>query len=199
MNNHKRSNREYYQGNKTAILAKRKEKYQNNLELEREKARVYARGYCLRHPELKEKRKLYTEYNRDKINEARRIWREKNKEAYTKYQREYYLTYRSKNKEKIENNRRAWRSKLRTEVLTYYGNNQLACVICGESRQPCLSIDHINNDGAKHRRTIKPNKKEYGGVEFYSWLKQNHFPMGYQTLCMNCQWVKKADYEGLLV
>ena len=28
---------------------------------------------------------------------------------------------------------------------------------------------------------------------FYLWLKRNNFPEGFQTLCMNCQWLKKEE------
>jgi len=61
----------------------------------------------------------------------------------------------------------------------------LACVRCGESRLACLSIDHANGGGVAHKKEINKN--------FYLWLIQNDFPDGYQTLCMNCQWVKKTE------
>jgi hypothetical protein len=35
-----------------------------------------------------------------------------------------------------------------------------------------------------------------GGCRFYLWLKTNKYPSGYQVLCMNCQFVKKAASEG---
>jgi len=54
------------------------------------------------------------------------------------------------------------RVQIKTEVLTHYGKGYLACVICGESRLACLSIDHINGGGR------------------------------YQTLCMNCQFLKSV-------
>ena len=79
-----------------------------------------------------------------------------------------------------------WREILRLEVLGHYGKGKVACVICGESRTACLSIDHINGRGAEHRRQIKVK-----GTTFYSWLRKREYPEGYQTLCMNCQWVKR--------
>lgn len=38
--------------------------------------------------------------------------------------------------------------KIKTDVLTYYGGGKLACGVCGENRIACLSIDHMNGDGA---------------------------------------------------
>jgi hypothetical protein len=44
-----------------------------------------------------------------------------------------------------------------------------------------LTVDHINNDGAEHRRKIGA-----GICSLYWWLKKNHFPDGFQILCYNC-------------
>lgn len=79
------------------------------------------------------------------------------------------------------------RVEIKTEVLTHYGKGRLACVMCGESRLACLSIDHIKGGGHKHRSKLG---KE--GYKFYTWLKKEDFPKGYQTLCMNCQFVKSV-------
>ena len=46
-----------------------------------------------------------------------------------------------------------------------------------------LSIDHINNDGAAHRRKL-------GSNYIYSWLIQTNFPEGFQVLCHNCNLAK---------
>lgn len=92
------------------------------------------------------------------------------------YNKEYHHTY----------HKRKWR-EIKTEVLTYYGKGTLACVICGESRLPCLSIDHIHGGGRAHRRELGCES----GIWFYQWLRRNDFPEGYQTLCMNCQFVKR--------
>ena len=81
---------------------------------------------------------------------------------------------------------------LKREVLTHYGGGKCACVRCGEARLACLSIDHINGGGTQHI-------KEIGiGSYFYKWLKNNDYPKGYQTLCMNDQWVKRVENnEGI--
>lgn len=81
--------------------------------------------------------------------------------------------------------------QLRLEVLTYYGGGTLACVECGENRLPCLSIDHINGGGHKHRRSLG-----ISGWMFYRWLRKQNYPLGYQTLCMNCQFIKEAEKRG---
>jgi hypothetical protein len=36
-----------------------------------------------------------------------------------------------------------------------------------------------------------------GGLEFYRWLIKNNYPEGYQTLCMNDQFIKKAENKEI--
>lgn len=73
------------------------------------------------------------------------------------------------------------RVKLRKEVLGKYGGS---CRCCGEVRQEFLQIDHVNNDGAAHRRQIGP--------DVYTWLKRSAWPTGFQVLCANCNWAKRG-------
>ena len=82
--------------------------------------------------------------------------------------------------------------KLKVEVLTYYGKDKCACVMCNESNLACLSIDHINGRGTRHRKGSLRTSHS-----FYLWLKKNDYPVGYQTLCMNCQFVKRFENNEL--
>ena len=79
-------------------------------------------------------------------------------------------------------------AKRKRDVLSHYSKGELKCAICGEIRIDCLSLDHINNDGQEHRKSI-------GRVNFYRFIRQQGYPKGYQVLCMNCQWVKKAEHQ----
>ena len=73
-------------------------------------------------------------------------------------------------------------------VLTVYGNGKLACVRCGFDDVRALSIDHINGGGSEDRR-----QKGLKSSGFYGWLQKHNYPDGFQTLCMNCQWVKRFE------
>ena len=73
----------------------------------------------------------------------------------------------------------------KVKVLTHYGNGKLSCVLCGFEDIRALSIDHINGGGAKHIKSLHKN--------FYDWLITMGYPDGFQTLCFNCQWIKKAQ------
>ena len=83
---------------------------------------------------------------------------------------------------------RAWRERLKRTVISHYSPN-LVCqwpgCECTDLR--ALSVDHIDGNGATHRREM--NLK--GGIVFYRYLVKANFPEGYQILCMNHQWVKK--------
>ena len=76
-----------------------------------------------------------------------------------------------------------------TKVLSYYGSK---CVECGESRLGCLELDHVNNDGAQHRRDINNDARYTTGTKLYQWLVDNDFKCNYelQILCANCHALK---------
>ena len=107
----------------------------------------------------------------------------------TQKQIEYQLKYFKTpgGKQALYRALKRWRFKLRVEVLTHYGNGKLACVKCGENNIFCLTLDHIEGGGSKHRKRIG------GAVKLYPLLKRQGYPEGYQTLCMNCQWKKKGS------
>jgi len=65
-------------------------------------------------------------------------------------------------------------------ILAHYGNS---CACCGEDEVAFLTTDHINNDGAAHRRSI--NRRP-----LYRWIVKNGFPEGFQILCWNCNCAK---------
>jgi len=141
------------------------------------------------------RKRLYGGYkSQEKQREAHRKWKRSNPDKVRQHNRKYY----EKHKEKLQRiegirtyNRLAERRKrmkeLRLRVITHYGNGECVCVQCGFSDIRALSIDHVNNDGAEKRKIIKDN--------IYTWLERNNYPEGYQTLCMNCQWIKKREYE----
>ena len=75
---------------------------------------------------------------------------------------------------------------LKKEVLQAYGGFRCSCPGgCTETHIRFLTIDHIHNDGAKHRREI-------GSVNIYTWLKNNNYPPGFRVLCMNCNWARRT-------
>ena len=78
-------------------------------------------------------------------------------------------------------------AKLKVEVLQNYSPD-LRCLKCGFTDIRALSIDHINGNGNKHRKSIGCY-----GSQFYTWLKNHNYPVGYQVLCMNCNFIKRFE------
>ncbi len=120
--------------------------------------------------------------------------------------KDYHHNYYLKNKERIITYIRNYREEhlgyqynrrreTKIKILTHYGNGKCACVQCGESRLPCLSLDHINNDGAKDRLNRIGEKNNYNTKLFLQLIKED-FPQGYQTLCMNCHFFKHYEKQG---
>ncbi|MDP9475410.1 MAG: hypothetical protein M3R38_06925, partial [Actinomycetota bacterium] len=75
-----------------------------------------------------------------------------------------------------EANRR-YRRKAKDALYEIYGGRVCAC--CGETEELFLSFDHINEDGARHRRSI--GKKSNGAgfsdlVSLHRSLRQQGFP-----------------------
>ena len=100
---------------------------------------------------------------------------------------EYVQKYRQTHRKELIARQQDYYQSLRIEVLTYYGGSKLACVKCGFSNPNALCIDHINNDGANHRRLLGIST----GYETILWLFREGFPEGFQTLCCNCNTIKK--------
>lgn len=152
---------------------------------------AYSREDRLKNPEAhKRKAKKWRQANPDKQRAANARWQASNPEKSKAIRK-------AANAKWLANNRLArnsWeaerRAKVRHEVFMAYGGFLCAC--CGETEPMFLTIDHINNDGANHRRELK-DKIGNGGASFFTWLKANKFPKGFQVLCRNCNWGKHAN------
>jgi hypothetical protein len=75
--------------------------------------------------------------------------------------------------------------EIKKEVIAYYGGK---CVCCGETELDFLALDHINNDGAEHKKKLKSEGKTYTG---FILAKQMGYPKTFQLLCFNCNWSKR--------
>lgn len=77
---------------------------------------------------------------------------------------------------------------VKMEVFTHYCDGKSPrCACCGEARLTFLTIDHIENDGAAHRRSGVAS-----GSSMWYWLRRNGYPSGFQVLCWNCQHGKEV-------
>jgi len=98
---------------------------------------------------------------------------------------------KSMSKNKYLNNIRISNQLLKKEVFTYYcgGIPHCMCQKCVVNDINMLTIGHIKNDGAEHRKKIR------GGIATYHWLKKNGYPKDYQVECFNCNSGKRKENE----
>lgn len=76
---------------------------------------------------------------------------------------------------------------IKMDCIHAYGSAECKC---GEKDADVLTLDHVNDDGAKHRLETKTR-----GNNFYFMLRRNGFPNDppLQVLCMNCNIRKRNE------
>jgi hypothetical protein len=179
--------RNRYAVNKDKLRMQMKERYAQNREQSLWKAKAY---YELNKEEIKARNKRYYEANKSLVLIRIEEWQNANPEKYKAAQNQWVNNNREKvrdsaNKYARNNKAKAkerWQA-MRRMVMEAYGGPVCSC--CGETIYEFLTIDHINNDGAEHRRAI--------GQHLYRWLIENDYPSGFQVLCMNCNYGKQRN------
>lgn len=209
------SNRTWREKNKKHIAEYRCEYNKKNKDRIAEQRRGYCEQ---NKEQLSEYGREYREKNKESVTAAQRKWRENNKEHVAECSREYYRQnggpitesrreynkqYGQKNKEIIVGRVRQWckdnhqqrldnqrrhRVNIKHEVFSHYCEGDPCCQHCGYPIMAALSIDHINENGAEHRR-----ETGLGGTAMYCWLRKNSYPGDFQVLCFNCQLKKTHE------
>lgn len=110
------------------------------------------------------------------LREYQRKWKAENRQHVLAMERaRYQAKSPEKRAEEVAKNR-AYRKRVRLEALEHYGGE---CACCKESHTEFLCFDHINNDGAAHRKQM-PDRS------IAPWLRRNNYPEGFRVLCHNC-------------
>lgn len=123
---------------------------------------------------------------KEKIREYNQRAYKKNKKKINAYNLRKFYEKRDYYNAKRQVNAKKYRELVREEVFNKYGGSPPKCECCGEKHKEFFTIDHIDNNGTAHRKSLGI----YGGFAFYCWLRKNNFPDGYQVLCMNCNLAK---------
>ena len=158
--------------------------------------------YRLRHPERVKKcwnnwykrnrdkrleyHKEYRKKNKEKLIQKKREWDMKNRKKILKYRLKYVKDnyekirlYYKINKIRIKKRERLKGLDYKIKCIAHYSNNTFKCKFCGEKILEFLTIDHIVPIGRKNRIS-----------DIYTKLVKKDFPIGYQILCMNCNFKK---------
>ena len=108
-----------------------------------------------------------------------RKWRKENREKANLIGRKHYRLSPRKHMDSCNKSR----IKVRIDMINEYGGK---CCNCGINDIDVLDIDHVNNNGASHR------KQGMFGYNLFRYLKKNNWPKDdYQLLCKNCNWKKE--------
>lgn len=120
----------------------------------------YFRPYCVQcwTASRREYQKAYTKRNAGKL---------------TRYHADKYA--RTRDVQRMS--RKRYYEKWKKIVFDRYGNE---CSCCGEAEPKFLTIDHVNDDGAEHRKEVS------AGIVLFRWLVANDFPETFRILCFNC-------------
>lgn len=115
--------------------------------------------------------------------ECVKLYQRLRREAETPERREQRRTYLREYARARADERRARYAQMREYALSIYGP---ACACCGESTPEFLTFDHIDGDGAEHRR------RDSTATSIVLWLARRDYPhdAGIQVLCFNCNCAK---------
>ena len=127
--------------------------------------------------------------NKLKRNAYSKEYRETHREAIRNNEKRYLTKYKKEHPEEFKAKAKAYLLKIKTEVMKHYGNGEAACLRCGYNDIRALNIDHVNGGGKNDRKS----HKRHGGYSFYLKLRKLGYPSGYQTLCANCNLIKKIE------
>lgn len=88
-----------------------------------------------------------------------------------------------------------YKPRRRKELYHYYRQQAFEvlggyrCSKCGFDDPRALQIDHIGNEGYLRRKC-----GEMGQALYQKVIREGG--VGFQILCANCNWIKKAEFEG---
>jgi len=109
----------------------------------------------------------------------------------SEFERDYWkiTSKRYRNKHKFRRRISCTKSqeKIRQRILSHYSGGLICCNTCKFNNPLALALDHIDNNGSKHKKIIGHR----GGYSYYNWFIKNNFPEGYQVLCFNCNQIKE--------
>ena len=92
----------------------------------------------------------------------------------------------NKNRHKIRMRQNAKWELNKIAVINVLTDGEGTCRWCKQGDIDVLCIDHIADDGIKHK-----NKDGRSGVNLYKWIIRNTYPSGFQVLCANCNLKKE--------
>lgn len=121
----------------------------------------------------------------------RRLWnrryRAKNRVKYREASKKWVAAHR----DQYNASASRYRLKVKIKAMLLYGD-PIQCVHCGVNNLDALCFDHINDDGAAHRKEKKLAGRNSGmGSRIYELIQKEGKIEGLQILCANCNMIKQ--------
>lgn len=109
--------------------------------------------------------------------------------------REWNAKWIRENRDKYNASKARYRLKIKVEIMSLYAD-PVACSICGFDQVDGLVLDHINNDGAAHRKeaNLSSRSSSRSGTRIYEYIRKNGKIDGLQVLCANCNTIKQLRW-----
>lgn len=137
-----------------------------------------------------ESQRRYRAKNKDVLRERQRVYQQANIEKRRALNRNWIIN----NRDRYNASKARYRMKLKMEVMRLY-SDPVCCVRCSFAVLDGLVLDHINNDGATHRKEAKLAGRNSGmGSRIYEHIRKNGKIEGLQVLCANCNTIKQLRY-----
>lgn len=113
------------------------------------------------------------------------------KQCVSAKKKQFWLDNPDKYQEEIQR-QRGYREAVKQKVFDHYGEQ---CSCCGESQRIFLTLDHVNNDGAAHRRSLNKanNARSTSADKVWRIAIKDGFPDSFQILCYNCNCGKRDN------
>lgn len=131
----------------------------------------------------------------EKAKESNKRSRKKWALAHPNYYKEYQWTERNRQYKREWKKRHpeypvlAWQRQ-KERVFALYGS---ICVKCGFSDKRALQLDHVQDDGHKHRRTRRDGRRTTDCRRAWADAAHSYQPDRFQILCANCNWIKRGE------
>lgn len=120
-----------------------------------------------------------------------RAYRQKRATHYAALNRNWILN----NRDAYNASKARYRLKLKIEVMRLYAD-PVQCVQCNFDNIDGLCLDHIENNGAQHRREagLSTRGAAAAGMRIYEYIRKNGKIDGLQVLCANCNLIKQLRH-----
>lgn len=142
------------------------------------KPETYRRYFLKNKKKIYARQKRWRKENKNRVKNYGKRWRGLN----PNYNKTWSKKDRKKNPEKHRRYGQDKNRKLKIKVMFKYGGE---CVACRCTELVLLTIDHVNDDGAKDR------KDGLYGHNLYSYLNKRKRQNKFQILCWACQQRKR--------